>query len=217
MGHHAIVPWSLVQYCRWGEVSGKHIELRVGDIVDFDFLAGVFKVSMTGARRQQDACCLQPCASRPGSVWHQQPISPCLTWGMRQYAQRAGLVAAAGQAAACGRRLTRDTQHLNCHCCPQQPLTHHALRMVTAAELQAGFGGALWRAALRALLHDRPLQGGVHAGTTTSSAPSTCCSPSRRVAGLCLCSVRLAQALMLHCCQWSMGRRLAQYPVQHAS
>jgi hypothetical protein len=27
---------------------------------------------------------------------------------------------------------------------------------------------------------------------------------------------RLAQALMLHCCQWSMGRRLAQYPVQHA-
>ncbi len=27
---------------RWGEVSGKHIQLKVGDIVDFDFLAGVF-------------------------------------------------------------------------------------------------------------------------------------------------------------------------------
>jgi UDP-sulfoquinovose synthase len=27
---------------KWGEISGKHIELRVGDIVDFDFLAGVF-------------------------------------------------------------------------------------------------------------------------------------------------------------------------------
>ena len=36
---------------RWGEVSGKHIELRVGDIVDFDFLAGVFKVSVGALNR----------------------------------------------------------------------------------------------------------------------------------------------------------------------
>lgn len=28
---------------RWGEVSGKHIQLAVGDVVDFDFLAGVFQ------------------------------------------------------------------------------------------------------------------------------------------------------------------------------
>jgi hypothetical protein len=41
---------------RWGEVSGKHIELRVGDIVDFDFLAGVFKVSMKAAE-DSTACC----------------------------------------------------------------------------------------------------------------------------------------------------------------
>ena len=50
-----------MRYCRWGEVSGKHIELRVGDIVDFDFLAGVFKVSIH-ARRQQDVL-LRPCTS----------------------------------------------------------------------------------------------------------------------------------------------------------
>ena len=29
--------------CRWQEVSGKTIDLQIGDVVDFDFLAGVFK------------------------------------------------------------------------------------------------------------------------------------------------------------------------------
>ena len=28
---------------RWGEVSGKHIELRVGDVVEYDFLAATFQ------------------------------------------------------------------------------------------------------------------------------------------------------------------------------
>jgi UDP-sulfoquinovose synthase len=33
----------LTLLCRWGEVSGKHIKLAIGDVVDFEFLAGVFK------------------------------------------------------------------------------------------------------------------------------------------------------------------------------
>ena len=28
---------------RWGEVSGKHIELHIGDVCDFDWFAGVVK------------------------------------------------------------------------------------------------------------------------------------------------------------------------------
>ena len=30
--------------CRWGEVSGKHVDLKIGDICDFEFLSGVFQV-----------------------------------------------------------------------------------------------------------------------------------------------------------------------------
>ena len=30
--------------CRWGEVSGKHVELKVGDICDFEFFSGAFQV-----------------------------------------------------------------------------------------------------------------------------------------------------------------------------
>ena len=29
--------------CRWGEVSGKHIDLHIGDICDFEFLSEVFQ------------------------------------------------------------------------------------------------------------------------------------------------------------------------------
>ena len=29
--------------CRWGEISGKHIDLHIGDICDFEFLSEVFQ------------------------------------------------------------------------------------------------------------------------------------------------------------------------------
>ena len=31
-----------VNLCRWGEVSGKHIDLQIGDICDWEFLEDVF-------------------------------------------------------------------------------------------------------------------------------------------------------------------------------
>ena len=31
--------------CRWGEVSGKHIELKIGDICDFEFFSAAFQAS----------------------------------------------------------------------------------------------------------------------------------------------------------------------------
>lgn len=29
--------------CRWGEISGKHIELQIGDVCNFDFLSEAFQ------------------------------------------------------------------------------------------------------------------------------------------------------------------------------
>ena len=33
--------YSSAQLCRWGEISGRHIDLQIGDICDFDFLRDV--------------------------------------------------------------------------------------------------------------------------------------------------------------------------------
>jgi hypothetical protein len=39
-----IVRVCALSVCRWGEVSGKHIDLQVGDICDWEFLSQAFTV-----------------------------------------------------------------------------------------------------------------------------------------------------------------------------
>jgi hypothetical protein len=44
---------------RWGEVSGKHVDLQIGDICDWEFLSQAFEVG---------ACCSERCASCSSSL-----------------------------------------------------------------------------------------------------------------------------------------------------
>lgn len=36
-------PYPAPDLCRWGEISGKHIDLQVGDICDFEFFSEAFQ------------------------------------------------------------------------------------------------------------------------------------------------------------------------------
>lgn len=44
---------------RWGEVSGKHVDLQIGDICDWEFLSQAFEVG---------ACCSERCAADPSTL-----------------------------------------------------------------------------------------------------------------------------------------------------
>jgi hypothetical protein len=68
---------------RWGEVSGKHISLQVGDICDWEFFADAFSsfqpdsIVHFGGRRRR--CCALAAGAGPGAGpgWRRSPCRSC--------------------------------------------------------------------------------------------------------------------------------------------